>query len=260
MAFINSPLRYPGGKSSLSRHLAKLIKQNDINDCIYIEPFAGGAGAGINLLLSGIVSRLCLNDADSMIYAFWTACLVNTDVFLKLVMETPINMNEWERQRKILNNSSEYSILEKGFAAFYMNRTNRSGILDGGPIGGKNQNGKWKIDARFNRKDLCRRISNIAKKANKIEIHGLDAMSFLKHILPTLGRNTFLFHLKKINSKWVMTYDDDPNIRSIYNWCNIKEFNLNYFASKASRGCELFISPRHINLPDNEVTIHYNQL
>lgn len=285
MAYINTPLRYPGGKSSLSRYLGTVIRANGLEGCTYVEPFAGGAGAGIDLLLEGVAGRLCLNDAAPLITAFWVVCLNDTERLLRKIHDVTIDMDEWRKQRNVLNNPRDHGLFERGFAAFFMNRTNRSGILDAGPIGGQNQTGSWKVDARFNRKGLIRRIERIAEKADVIDVHGLDAMAFLSHIVPTLGKKTFIFldppyyckgqmlylnayrhedhvflssFLQKMRRTWVMTYDDTSEIRDMYSWCRVESFGLNYFARKAERGREVFISPLRVKLPEGVVTVHYN--
>lgn len=285
MSYINSPLRYPGGKSSLSRFLARVIEANGFMDCVYVEPFAGGAGAALDLLLNGIAKRICLNDADPLIHAFWMSCLNNTENFLQAIHDIPVTIDEWHKQRIILRNPKNYSLFERGFAAFFMNRTNRSGILNGGPIGGQNQTGKWKIDARFNRSGLAQRIIRIAQKSHQIDVHGLDAMTFLGQILPSLGRKIFIYFdppyyqkgqmlylnsyrhedhaaladfLKHLRCPWTMTYDNAAAILEMYEWCRIESFDINYFASKACRGKEVFISPKKINLPKEAVLVQYN--
>ncbi|MDO9083691.1 MAG: DNA adenine methylase [Humidesulfovibrio sp.] len=288
MAFINSPLRYPGGKSSLSSYLSEVIKANDMVGCTYVEPFAGGAGAAVDLLLGGVVERLCLNDADPSIHSFWTAFLGDTERFLHSVQTVPLTMDEWHHQQAILRDPGRHDVFSVGFAAFYMNRTNRSGILTGGPIGGQGQSGKWKLDARFNRNGLCQRIEAIAQHSRQIDVHGLDAMTFLTHIVPTLKRKKFLFldppycrkgqmlylnaytqedHARlagfmrsQPNTTRAMTYDDVPAIRQLYSWCSVEAFGLNYFAKTVGRGNELFIRPRRVNVPEGPVAVRYNSM
>jgi DNA adenine methylase len=76
------------------------------------------------------------------------------------------------RSRERVPPSSPADELELGFATFYLNRTNRSGILNANPIGGLKQTGRWKIDARFRRADLVTRIRLIGRYRNRIEVEG----------------------------------------------------------------------------------------
>ena len=69
-------------------------------------------------------------------------------------------MKEWEKQKRIYENTRSEFLL--GFATFFLNRTNYSGVITGGPIGGFEQKGQWKIDARFNKKSLIDRIERIS--------------------------------------------------------------------------------------------------
>ena len=157
-----SPLRYPGGKSALYPVISSVIKSHRMKHCIYVEPFAGGAGIAWSLLIDGVVDRVIINDADKAVYSFWRAIMESTQWFVEKIRTTPITVNEWRKQRDILRNSKKYS-KELGFAMFFLNRTNRSGILDAGPIGGYDQAGEYKIDCRFNRDELIRAIPHRKK-------------------------------------------------------------------------------------------------
>src|SRR4029079_1838113 len=174
MAVATSPLRYPGGKQVLSNVLAYIIRLNRLQEGTYVEPFAGGAGAALSLLYGEHVQRVMINDADPAIAAFWRAALVQSPGFLKLLKTTPLTVREWERQREIYFHPYRYSSLRVGFATFYLNRCNRSGIIaSGGPIGGPKQKGEWRIDARFNREELRQRIQRVAQYRDRIELFNL---------------------------------------------------------------------------------------
>jgi DNA adenine methylase len=158
-----SPLRYPGGKQILGSVLARIITENRLEGSIYAELYAGGAGAALSLLYWEYVSKLYLNDADPCIYAVWRSILDHTDEFCKRIRDVALTTDEWKKQKAIYTNYAENSILDIGFATFYLNRTNRSGIIkNGGPIGGYDQSGPWKIDARFSRPGLIERVERIA--------------------------------------------------------------------------------------------------
>jgi DNA adenine methylase len=272
VSYTQSPLRYPGGKSRLSRLLAKFIELNNLQDGIYIEPYAGGAGAGLNLLFSEYVSRLILNDADKDICLFWRSILFDTESFIKLLNDTPVSIDEWRKHRQILKNKDTYSELEIAFSTFYLNRCNRSGILYAGPIGGQLQSGKWLIDARFNKVELTRRIEKIALFASRISIHNLDAIDFMKqHILPlaVLGNRLLVYldppyyskgsqlylnyyepedHVtlanfinNQLGFKWIVTYDDVPQVRQLYSEQEITTYSPHYSAYSARIGKEIII-------------------
>jgi DNA adenine methylase len=279
----NSPLRYPGGKAVLSDFLAAAIDENEISDCVYAEPFAGGAGAAINLLLAGKVDRVLLNDADRCLWSFWQAILNQTEAFIALVKKTPVTVAEWRRQRAIYTQRPR-RILELGFAAFFLNRCNRSGILtNGGVIGGLDQMGKWKIDARYNRDELIRRIERIAAHQEKIKAFNLDAIDFLRtHVLHSPDRARYLVYLdppyfvkgsqlylnyyepkdhavlarflaRLRGIRWITTYDDTPEIRKLYSWRPIIDFNLRYSAHSPKSGNEIMFASSRLRLPVAEL-------
>lgn len=280
-----SPLRYPGGKTSISKYIASVVLLN--NSKIYIEPFAGGAGAALTLLHHKIINELYLNDSDKAVYEFWKLVLNDNEYLIKKIENTEVNIEQYLLQEIIFKerkNRIFHSYKKVGFATFFLNRCNRSGILRAGPIGGIEQNGKWKVDARFNKKDLIKRIEFIACNKNKIKIFNLDAIKFIKKIQSKLSSqsNSILFYLdppyykngKQLYNdyyndknhidlanylkeqsvyKWLLSYDDTPFIQNIYKGQKINGFKMNHFANKAKIGNELLIASDNCLLPKDTI-------
>lgn len=274
-----SPLRYPGGKASFTDFFARLLSVNQLAGGLYAEPFAGGAGAAIGLLVGGHVDRIAINDADPRVFAFWKSALENTKRFISLIETTPLTIDEWERQRAIYLNPKGKSLLRLGFAAFYLNRCNRSGIMvNGGPIGGKLQTGNWKLDARFDRARLVERISRVADYRDRIEVSCEDAKDFIDRVPAIAGREPAFVYLDPpyyvkgsrlymnhfthadhaglaahvrdcAKFSWIMTYDDVPEIRQLYSWAKCQDFGLMYSAYEKRKGGEVLISPSGLKLP-----------
>jgi len=280
MPVFNSPLRYPGGKAVLSDFLADLAAANGLQDGTYVEPYAGGAGAALNLLFGEYVHRVMLNDIDPCIFAFWNAILRHKKAFVDLIRSTPVTMQEWKRQREIYRHQTRYSRIKVAFAGFFLNRCNRSGIIvNGGPIGGCNQDGKWKLDVRYNKDELIRRIEKISLYKDRISIFNMDAIDFLRQIVRknksiegTLvyldppyyfrGSQLYINHyqpedhaglarfITRENSfKWVLSYNNVPQIRELYRDREQIEFNLDYTAHTRKIGTELLIFSKNIFLP-----------
>src|SRR5260221_5390008 len=174
-----TPLRYPGGKGKLAVFVKELMKRNGLLDGEYVEPYAGGAAIALELLLQEYVSHVHINDISRPIYAFWKSALDDTERLVRLIRNTPLTVQAWDRQKRVMANPRDHDNLELGFATFFLNRTNRSGILDAGIIGGRDQSGPWKIDARFNAAELAYRVESIAKLRSRISLSREDAKKFL---------------------------------------------------------------------------------
>lgn len=274
-----SPLRYPGGKGKLEPFMEMLIEQTGHTDGIYIEPFAGGAGIALELLEKNVVSEIVINDLDKGIYSFWRAMLTETDRFANDILNAKFSIEEWNRQRAFINNSDKYSY-ELGFATFYLNRTNRSGIIKGGVIGGIEQSGNWKMDARFNKQALVERIVKIAKRRDSIHLYNKDVTSFIRHYLPKYEENAFVYfdppyfgkgkqlylnffsykdHVRiekmineHVHCDWVITYDDVQEIADIYHEHTLRRFDLNYSAAAKRKASEIIIFRRDDMVPTIE--------
>ena len=275
-----SPLRYPGAKAKLASFMEYLIDERGHRGGTYIEPFAGGAGVAIELLQKGVVSKIVINDYDKGIWSFWKSILTETTRFVEAVRTVPLTIEEWNRQRDIcLNHNKKYSF-ELGFATFYLNRTNRSGIIKGGVIGGLDQSGKWKIDARFNRENLIERITSIAERKKDISLYNKGIKSFIERCVPLHDENSMIYfdppYFKKgkqlymnffqyedhkriektirerVNCDWIITYDDAPEIREIYASYPMMMYDLNYSVSKKCKTSELMIFKPNISIPVDE--------
>ena len=276
---IYSPLRYPGGKGKLEPFMELLIRQTGHLGGTYIEPFAGGAGIALELLEKEIVGDIVINDFDKGIYSFWRAILSDTDRFINDIRNIGLSIDEWNRQRLIIDNCNRYSY-ELGFATFYLNRTNRSGIIKGGVIGGAEQNGNWRMDARFNRESLIERIIKIARRKKNIHLYNKDVNSFIQNYLPRYQQNAFVYfdppyfgkgkqlylnffsyddHVRiqkmianQVNCDWVITYDDVQEIADIYQNHILKRFDLNYSAAVKRKASEIIIFRRQDMIPTDD--------
>lgn len=272
MSKFYSPLRYPGGKNKLSAFIAKICVDNKINGH-YVEPFAGGASVALFLLFEGFVNKITINDKDRSIYAFWYSVLHHTDEICKLIADTDINIIEWKKQRLVQENKTKADLLELGFSTLFLNRTSRSGIIKAGAIGGVNQNGNYLIDCRFNKAELISKIQLIASKKKCIRLFRKDALKLIDKIqLEAENENTIFYfdppyflkastlymnHYKeddhklvseKIQSinniKWIVSYDNVPEIKNLYSNCVKKEYHFKHTAYNVRIGQEvLFFSP-----------------
>ena len=276
----DSPLRYPGGKASLKTLLARTVTSNGLQGCRYFEPFAGGAGAALALLREGVVSELRLNDLDPGVVAFWHTVLNDAGRFVDQISSVPLTIAEWKRQRCVYSLGPGAGTFELGFAAFYLNRCNRSGVLrSAGPIGGHSQGGTWKIGARFNRDGLAKRVLAINSRRDQIHVTNMDARLFLTRELPR-GRerrsvfayldppyheNSSRLYLNSYQDRdhkdlarymrrqktlqWIMSYDDSSLIWELYSSCVVSRFSVRYSLQRRKCANELLISPDHLKVP-----------
>lgn len=261
-----SPLRYPGGKGSLYSRLRKAIRENNLAGCRYVEPFAGGAGAGLGLLVTGQVSKVVINDLDPAIHAFWASLITDPDAMVARIRKVALNVKEWRRQKEIYS-SSNADLSSLGFATFYLNRTNRSGVLNGGPIGGLGQTGNYLINARFNREDLAERVRRLGLFRDKIDVTCLDGRAVARkyasrprtfvYVDPPYFEKAGSLYMnyfraddhaalaKDLNAKagghWLLTYDAVPQVDELYEDRRIRTFGLHYSAHRVKQATEVAV-------------------
>jgi DNA adenine methylase len=255
------------------------MRANGLEGGVYAEPFAGGAGIAWELLRSGVASSVRLNDANRALFAFWHSVLYETDRLCRLVENESITIDRWIHHKRVLADESESDFVNLGFSFFFLNRCNRSGIISrGGVIGGLEQSGRWKMDARFNRAALVARVREIASFRDRVELSCRDALDFmtecevirngsaLVYIDPPYfvqGRRLYMDYYKtadheklarfvasRCEAPWVVSYDAVPEVRALYIGMFSKfRYSLQYSAARAYQGQELFVFSDRLRLP-----------
>ncbi len=272
-----SPLRYPGGKNKLAKFIAMICFENDINGH-YIEPYAGGAAVALYLLINDKVSKITINDKDRSIYAFWYSVLNHTTKFCNSINNTEINVKNWKKFKEVQKNKETADLFTLGFSTFFLNRTNVSGIIDGGIIGGLKQVGNYKINCRFNKKTLIERIKKIASCKDKIELYNLDALDLIKRINKECRSSNKIFYfdppyylkgeslylncykpddhkqvseeiIKIKNAKWIVSYDNTTEIKKLYSNCQKIEYSFFHTAREAKIGKEILFFCDKLKVP-----------
>jgi len=276
-----SPLRYPGGKRKLANFVKLIYRTNNLLDSEYIEPYAGGASIALHLLYDEYVRYIHINDIDISVFSFWHSVLNETENLCSLIMETPVNIKTWEEQREVQqqgrHNSSNVSLLQLGFSTFFLNRTNRSGIISGGVIGGKDQTGKWKIDARFNKEELITRIRKIGRYKNRIRLSNLDALDFITKLSGKIEPDSLIYldppyfvkgtedlytrfyrkedhesvakKVRKLQHNWIVSYDNVPEICRLYKGFQSLTYDIHYSARNRYQGSEVMFFSKQLKIP-----------
>ena len=268
-----SPLRYPGGKTKLAPFIKSLFYENKLVGSHYVEPYAGGAGVALSMLFDEYVQSITINDYDRSVYAFWHSIVFNTDAFCNKIIEIPVTIETWHQQKRIQKNKDSNNLLILGFSTFFLNRTNISGVIKGGVIGGLKQQGEYKINARFNKHNLIEKIQKIGEYRNRIQITNQDALEVLKHCKEEnfvyldppyvkKAKDLYMNFYKEENHReiadfllsnqdsfhWLLSYDENELIRNFYKSCNTHlSWNLGYGSSN-TKGREYIFIKKGINI------------
>lgn len=276
MSPYHSPLRYPGGKNKLTEYVKALFRHNHLLGGHYVETYAGGASIALELVIQEFVERVHINDLDRSVWAFWHSVLNDTDRLCARIEQVQVNIDTWHEQKEVQRNKVAADTLTLGFSTFFLNRTNRSGILNAGVIGGKNQTGNFKIDARFAKDELIRRIQVIADHRDGINLYNLDAVELIQNVVPQLPDKTLVYldppyyvkggdlyehhyqhedHVRvarvasAIRQHCMVSYDDVPEIRELYVDYQFVNYSLSYCAQNRYRGTEAIFLGNSLECP-----------
>ena len=273
-----SPLRYPGSKRRLSAFVGQLLEVNQLDDIQYIEPCAGGASLALMLLYDEYATTIHLNDLSRPVFAFWHSTLHETERLCAEIESTAVTIDEWQRQRTVYEARETAELFALGFATFFLNRTNRSGIIGGGVIGGRHQNGDLKLDVRFNKSDLIDRIRRVGRYRDRIHLYRQDALAFTDNVVSCLEGNVLAFYdppyikkgstlyldyydlkdhlqlaarIQELTQPWIVTYDYDASRRhGLFPNQRCLAFSLSYSTQQRHHGREAMFLSDQLQLPD----------
>ena len=269
-----SPLRYPGGKASWLPMLRPLA---DEGREVWFEPFAGGLGAGLGLLAEGTVDELWFCEAHPALAAFWQAVIDSPAVLAERLERTELDLDTFYRARAVVGGEPGDDDMPSWLAALVVNRGSFSGVIapNVGPIGGKAQTGRWRVDARWNAAALAQRIRRLGELAPRMTMIGHDALSALDEIgssgvsdavvvfidppytdvgerLYVHGMNSPSLHarlaatLSGAEFDWIATYDDSPLVHELYGagHLEVRTVPVMHRANRVHADTELLIAPR----------------
>lgn len=279
MSIAYSPLRYPGGKNCIFHFVSNLISENELVGCKYIEPYAGGAGLALRLLYEEYADSVVINDLDPLVYNFWNVCVTQPDRLIEWIEKAPITVKTWQKCKETIRQQDSANSFELASSFFFLNRTNVSGVLNGGIIGGLQQTGTYKIDARFNKTELVRKLRKIARFANRIEVTNLDGIRLIEKFV-SYSNNTFLYldppyyekgsnlylnaykdddhkklsqHMRKLSTPWLLSYDNNAFITNLYGPFRKRAYKLQHSTSNKI-GDEVLIFSKALKF---ETSINY---
>jgi len=270
----SSPLRYPGGKSLLSSYVSGVLEENLLSGCTFYEPYAGGASVSLDLLRLGFIDKAVLVERDPLVYAFWKCVFTQTEALCSAIDACPVSLETWhllQPTRAVIDpNKTAYTLLQLGLAGLFFNRTNFSGIIGAGPIGGQSQASAYKINCRFNKKALIRQIRAAGRLSSRISVNFGDAITFLRknsarissgfsfvYIDPPYymqGKKLYRHHYLDADHQalaefitaqaypWLVSYDDHPRIRELYASKQMQPIYLDYKVKSSRTAQELVIS------------------
>jgi DNA adenine methylase len=281
-----SPLRYPGGKIRLANFIKQIMVDNNLIGGEYVEAYAGGAGIAWSLLFDDYVTKIHINDINKSISAFWYSVFHETESLCQLIRDTPITLQSWNKQKAIQKDSSNSTKLELGFSTFFLNRTNRSGIIGGGIIGGKGQDGFYKLDARYKTAISIKKIEKIATYKNKVKLYNLDAIKLINKIIPTIPQQSLIYldppyynkgaelyenhydhdghlaiarTLSNIHHKWVISYDNVSQIQAMYKGYRKLVYQLKYSTATSRTGSEIIFFAPNLIVPKKQSPLLFDK-
>jgi DNA adenine methylase len=211
-----SPLRYPGGKARIFPFVAKLFYENDLVGSSYAEPYAGGCGLALKLLFGEFVNKIYINDLDRAIFAFWKSVISSPEELCRWIGDVKLDIPTWRKYKHVYLNRDKFSDLELAKATFYLNRTNVSGVITGGMIGGLAQESKYGMDARFYRGESIEKIERVAAMGERICVSNLDGIAFVRK-MDRRRENIFIYldppYVNKASELYMNHYSHEDHKR-----------------------------------------------
>jgi DNA adenine methylase len=162
--------------------------------------------------------------------------------------------------------ASSDNVVDLGLACLFYNRSNFSGILAAGPIGGMEQKSVYTIDCRTNKDEIIVRLLAAATFANAVDVRHCDAAEYLldkhggnrifyvdppyfvkgellyRHFYKMGDHKRLASSLSSLNQPWFLSYDVHHVIEYLYEGFHINKLSFRYSAHSPKNHDELLIS------------------
>lgn len=268
----NNPLRYPGAKGKLVDYVAVVLEENLLAGCTIHEPFGGSAAVSLDLLSRGFATKAIIVERDPLVFSFWRMVFEDADRLCQDIEELAVNMGTWHAldHLRMIDRPTQSILPSLALAGLFYNRTNYSGIVGAGPIGGQSQTSDYKIDCRFNKAAVVASIRWYSELKGRVEVVFDDAMMYLRRNQESLesgfhfvyldppyyghGKKYYRYHyghgqhaelarfLVRRKFPWLLSYDDHPVIREMYGKLDRYVIYMDYSARTSRRAKELLVS------------------
>lgn len=252
-----SLLRYPGSKKRLAVYLNKIIEKNKLQPKVIVEPFFGGGSVTLFFIANNLIKNAIISDKDKLVYSFWFVLFHEPERLIKFIKKIDVDLDNFAKYKKISKSPDKYDRNTLAETCLFLNRTSFSGILRGeaGPIGGMKQKSPYKIDCRFNRESLIKKIKTISKFRNRITVLNHDWKDAIAYSLKRYKKNEAILYLdppfyKKADKLYRQYFNEndhkllcDALIKTKYPWI------LSYDKAKEIIGMYSKFKQVHIQLP-----------
>jgi DNA adenine methylase len=274
---IISPLRYAGSKRKLFNYLERVLTHNKFLPQVLVEPFVGGGNIFLNFLSHHEGSTAVIADKDELVYSFWKTLFSDPKYLVNFIRKAKVNLKTFDYYRYISSHSTGFSRRQLAETCLFLNRTSFSGILNdsAGPIGGREQKSIYKINCRFGRKNLIKKIKNISAFKNRVVILPYSWEETLKYVATKIEYKnaSLLFYLDppfykkadqlyryhfddithknlrdrlvKLEYPWILSYDRVKEIQNLYSAFTRINISMPYSINSPAKRLEkeLIITP-----------------
>ncbi len=271
---IKSPLRYPGGKNRAVNFISQYIP-SDFDS--FREPFVGGGSVFIHTKQRYPDRQFWINDLYSLLHVFWSELQNNAEQVIAQVEAWRRDFSNGVELYRFLNeNIDSFDPIQQAAAFFTYNRITFSGTT----LSGGFSNAAF--EKRFTDSSISR-LSAVVPLLGDIQITNFDYAD----VVNAPGENVFIFldppyysatksalygtngnmhksfdherfaqTMRNCNHRWLITYDDCPYIRSLFDFAYITPWVQSYGmknigGNSNQNGSELLISnyPLDSNAP-----------
>lgn len=264
MPKISSPLRYPGGKSRAIGKIWPLVP--DYRE--FREPFVGGGSVFLAAKQELPDRQYWINDLNTDLFHFWEQTRTNLGPLVEAVRQIQRATEDGcQLFNSYQDNWHDLDDFERAVRFFVLNRISFSGTVDSGGYSNQAFHKRFtasSIDRLARLQPLMQnvRISNLDYRA-LLEAPGDEVFIFLDppYYSTTNSRlygkdgdlhtgfdhQAFAKNMRACQHRWLITYDDCPEIRELFAFAHLQPWSLqygmnNYKQGSAGRGRELFIA------------------
>lgn len=228
----------------------------------YYEPFFGSGSIGFKVLEElDTDRRVSISDIDPGIVSLWKAVHESPDELCSRIKSFTPNVDDFYSFQETDGTDKSLTV-ENGFKKLALHQMSYSGLgaKAGGPIGGREQRGAYKIDCRYNVPTLTKNIGKLHTLMSRFKdltieckpvfssLESIQRANSIVYLDPPYyvqggalyANNMNVFEhqelAKRLNAaeyEWVLSYDDVEPIRQLYSWAKVTNLEAIYTLAPA---------------------------
>ncbi len=186
-----SPFRYPGGKTWLVPEIRNWLRSARRMPDVFVEPFAGGAMAGLTAAAEELAYSVVLSELDEDVASVWATIFDGTEREISWLCNRILEFEVSLENVQAVLTEEPSTLRAKAFRTLIKNRMQRGGIMAAGAGLVKTGEAGRGLNSRWYPETLSKRIGLLRTLRDRVSFQRCDAFQTIQQFIA--NPNAFFF-------------------------------------------------------------------